>query len=83
VAPETGRGEFFKFPIRDTAGRAGMLKPLVSQPTSRPAVTRVRDRKCFPAVRGQPGQIPHDLNGSDPVQNTLPRRPELYLIDET
>lgn len=60
-----------------------MLKPLVSQPTSRSAITRVRDRKCFPAVRGQLGQISHDLNGPDTVQNTLPRRPELYLIDET
>lgn len=79
---EMGGGVFLKFPVRNSAVRASPNKPFVSQPSACPAVDGVADQKCLAAMGGHPGYLTFSFNGSDTVKLPVPRRPQLYFLNQ-
>jgi hypothetical protein len=62
------RGRIFsKFPVGDTANTAGSLKPLISKPAGRPAVSGIGDYKGLVTVGSNYGLIASDIDCLDSV----------------
>ena len=73
---------FFDLPIGDATRPAHALKPFVSEPACRPAVSRVFNHKGFVAVGYDPGLISHPVNRFNSMQQPCARRPEFYFFNE-
>jgi hypothetical protein len=80
---ELGGGILFQFPFRYAANAANALEPFVPEPAGGAAVSGVIDNECLVTVGGDFGLITQCVNGFYSVQNTLPRRPQLYFINES
>jgi len=83
VAFKKGGCVFFHLPIGYTTGAAHALKPFVSDPARRPAVSGVFNHKGFVAVSCNPGLISDSVNRLNSMQQTFARRPEFYFFDES
>jgi len=75
MAFESGSGIFFKFPFGDATSWTDFAKPLVPEPTGRPAVTGIIYDKGFITMSGNPRLISNLLNSLDTMQYAFSRRP--------
>jgi hypothetical protein len=62
---EPGKRIFSQFPVGNTANAAGPLKPLVSKPAGRPAVSGITDQECLVTMSRDPRLITDDIDRSD------------------
>ena len=74
---------FFHLPIGNAAGPAHSLKPFVSEPACRPAVSGISNHKGFIAVGQNPGLISDSVNRLNTMQQTFARRPEFYFFNQS
>ena len=75
--------EFFHLPFGNATVPAHAPKPLVSQPSRRPAVSGIFNHKGFVAV-GCDSRLTSDaVNRLNSMQQPFARRPELYFFNES
>ena len=74
---------FFHLPVGNATGTADSLKPFVSEPACRPAVSGISNHKGFIAVGHDPGLISDSVNCLNSMQQTFARRPEFYFFNES
>ncbi len=75
--------KFFHLPVGNATGTAHSLKPFVSEPACRPAVSGISNHKGFIAVGHDPGLISDSVNRLNSMQQTFARRPEFYFFNES
>ncbi len=81
VSLERGYGKFFQFPGRHSTARTRASIPFVSEPTSYSACFGILDSRFLITVGGKLDECPLFLHASNPVQGTIARRPQFYLIE--
>lgn len=59
------------------------MKPFVSKPACRPAVSGIAYHKGFIAMGRYAALVSDNLDSLDPVQQSFAGRPELYFIDQS
>ena len=74
---------FFHLPIGNAAGPAHALKPFVSKPTCRPAVSGISNHKGFIAVGQDPRLISDSVNRLNSMQQPFARWPELNFFNQS
>ena len=82
MALKLGWWIFFQLPFGNSANRADILKPFISQPAGGPAVAGIVCQDCFVTMRDNLGLVPHLLNVPDAMQRAAARRPQFYFINE-
>ena len=74
---------FFHLPIGNAAGPAHSLKPFVSEPACRPAVSGISNHKGFIAVGCDPGLVSDSVNRLNSMQQPFARRPEFNFFNKS
>ena len=74
---------FFHLPIGNATSPTHALKPFVSEPACRPAVSGISNHKSLVAVSYDPGLISDSVNRLNSMQQPFARRPEFYFFDES
>ena len=79
---EPGRGILRQFPFGYTTSPADPIKPFVSKPARRPAVSGIGDHKRFIAMGRDTALIANYLNCLDSVQQPFARRPKFDFFNK-
>ena len=74
---------FFDLPIGDATRPAHALKPFVSEPACRPAVSGISNHKGFIAVGCDPGLVSDSVNRLNSMQQPFARRPEFNFFNKS
>lgn len=73
---------FRDFPLGNTAFSAALEVPFITQPASGPASLGMSNHKCLITVSGDLRKRSLDSKGFNPVQKTIPGRPQFDLFDQ-